>query len=167
VTQTATGPDSSRGSGHSRLRWWVLALAAIAVSSSYYEDDVIGPIADLLQRQRGFTQSQLGMLNGVISIPNVALALINGLMIDRYGPARVARPLRVAGPGARCVADHAEGREGVGQPGAGARAFHAQDERHTRRQPVRGAVGALASLKPWRMHSAPSDKAIRKPPSWR
>ncbi|HEY2633152.1 MAG TPA: MFS transporter [Steroidobacteraceae bacterium] len=90
MTQAATGADSSRDSGHSRLRWWVLVLAAIAVSSSYYEDDVIGPIADLLQRQRGFTQSQLGMLNGVISIPNVALALINGLMIDRYGPARVA-----------------------------------------------------------------------------
>jgi MFS family permease len=51
---------------------------------------VIGPIADLLHRQRGFTQSQLGMLNGVISIPNVALALISGLMIDRYGPARIA-----------------------------------------------------------------------------
>jgi MFS family permease len=72
------------------MRWWVLALAAIAVSSSYYEDDVIGPIADLLHRQRGFTQSQLGMLNGVISIPNVALALLNGLLIDRFGPARVA-----------------------------------------------------------------------------
>jgi MFS family permease len=68
----------------------MLALAAIAVSSSYYEDDVIGPIADLLQRQRGFAQSQLGMLNGVISIPNVALALINGILIDRYGPARIA-----------------------------------------------------------------------------
>jgi nitrate/nitrite transporter NarK len=72
------------------LRWWVLALAAIAVSSSYYNDDVIGPIADLLHRQRGFSKSQLGMLNGVISIPNVALALINGLLIDRYGPARIA-----------------------------------------------------------------------------
>jgi MFS family permease len=72
------------------MRWWVLALAAIAVSSSYYEDDVIGPIADLLHRQRGFSQSQLGMLNGVISIPNVALALMNGLLIDRFGPARVA-----------------------------------------------------------------------------
>jgi MFS family permease len=80
----------NRHSGYSRLRWWVLLLAAIAVSSSYYEDDVIGPIADLLHRQRGFSQSQLGMLNGVISIPNVALALINGLLIDRYGPARVA-----------------------------------------------------------------------------
>jgi MFS family permease len=74
----------------SRMRWCVLALAAIAVSSSYYEDDVIGPIADLLERQRGFGQSQLGMLNGVISIPNIALALINGVLIDRWGASRVA-----------------------------------------------------------------------------
>ncbi len=83
MTRIAARPDTGRNSGNSRLRWWVLVLAAIAVSSSYYE-------ADLLHRQRGFTQSQLGMLNGVISIPNVALALINGLMIDRYGPARIA-----------------------------------------------------------------------------
>jgi MFS family permease len=83
-------PGASWRIGNSPLRWWMLALAAIAVSSSYYEDDVIGPIADLLHRQRGFGQSQLGMLNGVISIPNVALALINGLLIDRYGPARIA-----------------------------------------------------------------------------
>jgi MFS family permease len=78
------------GSGSLPMRWWALALAAIAVSSSYYEDDVIGPIADLLHRQRGFSQSQLGLLNGVISIPNVALALISGLLIDRCGAARVA-----------------------------------------------------------------------------
>jgi MFS family permease len=90
VNQAASGDSRGSGSGDSRLRWWVLVLAAIAVSSSYYNDDVIGPIADLLHRQRGFNQSQLGMLNGVISIPNVALALVNGLLIDRYGPARVA-----------------------------------------------------------------------------
>lgn len=90
MTQIASGPDTNRSGGNSRMRWWVLVMAAIAVSSSYYEDDVIGPIADLLHRQRGFSQSQLGMLNGVISIPNVALALVNGLLIDRYGPARVA-----------------------------------------------------------------------------
>ena len=80
----------NRSGGYSHLRWCALALAAVAVSSSYYEDDVIGPIADLLHRQRGFTQSQLGMLNGVISIPNVALALVSGVLIDRFGPARVA-----------------------------------------------------------------------------
>ena len=74
----------------SNLRWWALLLAAVAVSSSYYEDDIIGPIADLLHQQRGFSQSQLGVLNGVISIPNVALALFSGLAIDRYGPARIA-----------------------------------------------------------------------------
>jgi hypothetical protein len=50
VNQAASG--DSRGSGDSGLRWWVLVLAAIAVSSSYYNDDVIGPIADLLHRQR-------------------------------------------------------------------------------------------------------------------
>jgi hypothetical protein len=50
VTQAAAGSEPSRNSGNSRLRWWVLVLAAIAVSSSYYEDDVIGPIADLLHR---------------------------------------------------------------------------------------------------------------------
>jgi len=90
VSRPASGSAPSRAGGNSPLRWWVLVLAAIAVSSSYYEDDVIGPIADLLQRQRGFGQAQLGMLNGVISVPNVALALINGLLIDRFGPARIA-----------------------------------------------------------------------------
>jgi MFS family permease len=96
VTEAASGNDTSRsgdvsrGSGHSQLRWWVLALAAIAVSSSYYESDVVGSVADLLERQRGFSQSQIGMLNGIISIPNVALALINGVLIDRFSPARIA-----------------------------------------------------------------------------
>jgi len=90
VIEAPAGPRPGRDSGQSRLRWWVLLLAAIAVSSSYYEDDVIGPIADLLHRQRGFSQSQLGMLNGVMSIPNVAIALISGFAIDRYGPARIA-----------------------------------------------------------------------------
>ena len=98
-----SGPTES-----SPIRWWILALAAIAVSSSYYEDDVIGPIADLLHRQRGFSQSQLGMLNGVISIPNVALALISGLLIDRLGPARVtllAAAIGVLGAGLTAIGE--------------------------------------------------------------
>jgi len=71
------------------LRWWALGLAATAIFSSYYESDAIGPIADLLIRQRGFTQSQIGDLNAVISLPNIPLAVFNGLLIDRYGPARI------------------------------------------------------------------------------
>ncbi len=87
--EASTG-DGSGIDRASPLRWWVLAFAALAVSSSYYEDDVIGPIADLLVRQRGFDQSQLGLLNGVISAPNAVLALASGVLIDRLGPARVA-----------------------------------------------------------------------------
>jgi MFS family permease len=82
-----TGADDSRGT--SPLRWWALGLSAIAIFSSYYESDAIGPIADLLGRQRGFTQSQIGDLTAVISLPNIPLAVVNGLLIDRYGPARV------------------------------------------------------------------------------
>jgi MFS family permease len=73
----------------SPLRWLALALAATAIFSSYYESDAIGPLADLLLRQRGFTQSQIGDLTAVISLPNILLAVFNGLLIDRYGPARV------------------------------------------------------------------------------
>ena len=90
MTEFAAGARGESNDAGSPLRWWALAVAAIAVSSSYYESDVIGQLADLLHRQRGFTQTQIGMLNGVISIPNVALALLNGILIDRLGAARVA-----------------------------------------------------------------------------
>ncbi len=73
----------------SPLRWAALGLAAAAIFSSYYESDAIGPIADLLGRQRGFTQLQIGDLTAVISLPNILLALFNGMLIDRYGPARI------------------------------------------------------------------------------
>ena len=71
-------------------RWWVLALLSLAIAGSYYEYDAIAPIADFLRGQRGFTQAQIGMLNAVFSLPNIAFALLGGVLIDRYGPARVA-----------------------------------------------------------------------------
>lgn len=90
MSQAGAGAGADDGRGTSPLRWWALGLSAIAIFSSYYESDAIGPIADLLGRQRGFTQSQIGDLTAVISLPNIPLAVINGLLIDRYGPARVA-----------------------------------------------------------------------------
>ncbi len=88
---SGTAASTVAGDNHatSPLRWGMLGLAAIAIFCSYYESDAIGPIADLLGRQRGFTQSQIGDLTAVISLPNILLAVFNGLLIDRYGPARV------------------------------------------------------------------------------
>jgi MFS family permease len=71
-------------------RWCVLALASLAIAGSYYEYDAIAPIADFLRAERSFTQAQIGMLNAVFSLPNILLALLGGVLIDRYGPARVA-----------------------------------------------------------------------------
>ncbi len=84
-------PDAGSGGGRgsSPWRWVALALAAITIFTSYYEADAIGPIADLLVRQRGFTQSQIGDLTAVISLPNILLAVLNGVLIDRFGPARI------------------------------------------------------------------------------
>jgi MFS family permease len=89
VSLSAIGTRADEGRKTSPLRWAVLGLAAVTVFSSYYEADAIGPIADLLGRQRAFTQLQIGDLTAVISLPNILLAVLSGLLIDRYGPARI------------------------------------------------------------------------------
>jgi MFS family permease len=80
----------TNGSTAAPLRWWILGLFSIAIAGNYYEYDAIAPVADFLRTQRGFTQSQIGLLNAVFSLPNIVLALVGGLLIDRYGSARVA-----------------------------------------------------------------------------
>ena len=90
MSQAVVSAGDQAGYDPSPLRWWALALSAIAIFSSYYESDAIGPIADLLGRQRGLSQLQIGDLTAVISLPNIPLAVINGLLVDRYGPARIS-----------------------------------------------------------------------------
>ena len=86
ASSTVLSSSNTAGSG----RWWVLVLLSLAIAGSYYEYDAIAPVADLLRLERGFTQAQLGMLNAVFSLPNILLALLGGVLIDRLGPARVA-----------------------------------------------------------------------------
>ena len=73
----------------SRTVWLVFALIALANYGNYYVYDSIGPIADLLQRQRDFTDSQIGMLNAIYSLPNILLVLLGGILVDRFGAARM------------------------------------------------------------------------------
>ncbi|MBF8292982.1 MAG: hypothetical protein HW392_1809, partial [Steroidobacteraceae bacterium] len=48
-----------------RLAWLMLALVSLANYGNFYVYDSIGPVADLLQRQRSFSDSQIGMLNAI------------------------------------------------------------------------------------------------------
>jgi MFS family permease len=58
---------------------------SVAVYGSYYAFDAIGPLAPLLSRQLGFTDSQIGLLQASYSLPNVFVLLAAGLAIDRIG----------------------------------------------------------------------------------
>ena len=79
-----------RDSGHGRgSAWAVFALMAMVMYGNFYLYDSIGPVADLLQRQRGFNSTQIGMLNAIYNLPNVVLILVGGVLVDRYGAARM------------------------------------------------------------------------------
>src|ERR1022692_4949026 len=70
----------------SRLyRWMVLIVVSLAMFGNYYVYDCIAPIADLLSKQLGFTDSNIGLLQAIYSIPNVIMVLIGGYIVDRIG----------------------------------------------------------------------------------
>lgn len=67
------------------LRWTVLVLVSLAMFGNYYAYDCLGPLADQLQSQLGFTDTQIGTLNAIYSFPNVVMVLIGGVIVDRIG----------------------------------------------------------------------------------
>lgn len=67
--------------------WIVGVLVAISLYGNFYVYDSIGPVADLLQQQRGFSDTQVGLLNAIYSLPNVVLILVGGVLVDRFGAA--------------------------------------------------------------------------------
>ncbi|MFG6486405.1 MFS transporter [Roseateles sp. BYS78W] len=81
---TAASAQPPRG-----LAWLIGALVAASQFGNYYVYDSIGPVADLLQQQRGFSDSQVGLLNAIYSLPNVVLILVGGVLVDRFGAARM------------------------------------------------------------------------------
>lgn len=66
-------------------RWVVLVLISLAMFGNYYIYDSISPLADVLTAQLHFTDSNIGLLNAIYSIPNIFMVLIGGLIIDRIG----------------------------------------------------------------------------------
>ena len=71
-------------------RWAALIAISVAMFGNYYVYDSVAPVADLLERQLGFTDTQLGTLNAIYSLPNIIMVLIGGIIVDRYG-ARLRR----------------------------------------------------------------------------
>jgi MFS family permease len=70
--------------------WWILGLTSLLMFGNYYVYDSIGPVAAQLESDLGFSDSQIGSLNAIYSLPNIFLVLVGGLVIDRFGASRVA-----------------------------------------------------------------------------
>jgi MFS family permease len=66
-----------------------ISLASIG---NYYVYDSIGPVADLLATRLGFSDTQIGTLNAIYSLPNIVMVLIGGVLVDRFN----ARSVTVA-----------------------------------------------------------------------
>jgi MFS family permease len=52
---------------------------------NYYVYDCISPLADVLAKQLGFSDSNIGLLQAIYSFPNIVMVLIGGIVIDRIG----------------------------------------------------------------------------------
>jgi MFS family permease len=72
------------------LRWVVLLFISLAMCGNYYIYDSISPLADVLKAQLKFSDSDLGLLQGIYSFPNIIMVLIGGLIIDRIGTKKSA-----------------------------------------------------------------------------
>jgi MFS family permease len=69
-------------------RWAVLVFISLAMFGNYYVYDAISPLADVLKQQLGFSDSNIGLLQAIYSIPNVFMVLIGGVIVDRIGTRR-------------------------------------------------------------------------------
>jgi MFS family permease len=78
-------PEIARPEPSRTYRWMVLIVISLAMFGNYYVYDCIAPIADLLSKQLGFSDSNIGLLQAIYSIPNVIMVLIGGYIVDRIG----------------------------------------------------------------------------------
>lgn len=67
------------------FRWSILVVISLAMFGNYYIYDSISPLADLLVKQLDFTNSDIGLLQGIYSVPNIIMVLIGGIIIDKIG----------------------------------------------------------------------------------
>ena len=67
------------------FRWLVLIFISLAMFGNYYVYDCISPLADVLARELGFSDANIGLLQAIYSFPNIVMVLVGGIIIDRIG----------------------------------------------------------------------------------
>ena len=70
------------------LRWTILVVLSLPAFANAYMSDCIGPLAKLLSAQLHYSNSDIGLLQAVCSLPTLLTVLIGGIIIDRIGEQR-------------------------------------------------------------------------------
>jgi MFS family permease len=83
-----SAPAAARPEPTRYYRWVVLVIISLTMFGNYYVYDCIAPIADLLVKQLGFSDSNIGLLQAIYSVPNVFMVLVGGYIVDRIGARR-------------------------------------------------------------------------------
>jgi len=81
----AAPPADARPAPSLFYRWVVLVFVSLTMFGNYYVYDALSPLADLLVKQLHFTDSNIGLLQGIYSFPNIFTVAIGGIIIDRIG----------------------------------------------------------------------------------
>ncbi len=84
--QTTVAVPGLRGPGIAGVA--AMALVSLAFFGNSYVYDSIGPVAELLTRTAGLSDTQIGVLNAIYSAPNVLLVIFGGVLVDRFGAGR-------------------------------------------------------------------------------
>ncbi|MGB6604436.1 MAG: MFS transporter [Steroidobacteraceae bacterium] len=62
----------------------MFAGMAFVMLGNYYGYDSIAPVAEQLSRQLHFSDTEIGTLNAIYSLPNIFLVVIGGVLVDRF-----------------------------------------------------------------------------------
>ena len=57
---------------------------ALVMLGNYYGYDSIAPVAEQLSRELHFSDTQIGTLNAIYSLPNIFLVVVGGVLVDRF-----------------------------------------------------------------------------------
>ncbi len=68
-----------------RFRWTILGIVYLAMLSFALSLYAIPPVLPLIMRELSLSHAEGGLLMGVFALPGIAVALLAGMLSDRYG----------------------------------------------------------------------------------
>jgi len=86
MSQAVAAGLDGRAQVSALFRWSALFMMSFVVLGVYYAYDALNPIGGMLVRELGISEAEFGVLKQTaVSIPNVLILIVGGIIIDRIG----------------------------------------------------------------------------------